>query len=84
MSMCLCKDCDHLINSDDDPDCFVEVGNMRRMTWTETVCKSCRDAREERAEREADQSNSMPPDWEPTPAQQTIIDAAENEEETDQ
>lgn len=43
MSMCLCEDCGAFIDSDDDPDCFVEVGNMRRMTWTKIYCESCRD-----------------------------------------
>ena len=45
MSMCICQDCDRMIDSDDDPDCFVEVGNMRRMTFTEIVCEACREKR---------------------------------------
>ena len=73
MSVCVCKDCDRLIDSDDDPDCFVKVGN----NGYDAVCESCRTV------READAVNSMPPDWEPTPAQQAIMDAAEDAEETD-
>jgi hypothetical protein len=82
--MVICKDCGRLFDSDADPDCFVEVGNMRSMNWTETVCRSCRDAREERAEHEADQSNSMPADWQPSAAQQAIIDQAESEPHDDE
>lgn len=45
MSMALCKDCGCLIDTDDDPECFVEVGNMRCMNWTEIVCEPCRERR---------------------------------------
>lgn len=50
MSMCVCKDCAAYVDSDDDPDCFVEVGNMRRMNWTEIVCEPCREKRMDEAD----------------------------------
>ena len=53
MSMCICKECFAYIDSDDDPECFVEVGNMRRMNWTIILCDRCREEREMEAERNA-------------------------------
>lgn len=70
MSMCICKDCGGLIDSDDDPDCFIEVGPRT----TDTVCESCRDVREELSE--VNRERAMPRDWTPTPEQQAIIDAS--------
>ena len=43
MSMIICQDCGAYIDSDDDPDCFVEVGNMRRLHSTKVMCEKCRD-----------------------------------------
>ena len=43
MSMCVCENCDAYIDSDDDPDCFVEIGNMRRLNQTMVLCENCRD-----------------------------------------
>ena len=43
MSMCVCESCDRYIDSDDDPDCFVEVGNMRRLHQTKVMCEPCRE-----------------------------------------
>ena len=37
MSMCVCAQCDRTFDSDDDPGCFIEVGNT-----TETWCLWCR------------------------------------------
>lgn len=47
MSMCICSSCDSPIDSDDDPDCFVEVGNMKRLHKEIILCSSCRERREE-------------------------------------
>jgi hypothetical protein len=52
MSMCRCDGCSRIIDSDDDPECFVEVGNMRRLHDTIILCEPCREDREERAEHE--------------------------------
>ena len=43
--MAFCVDCDRLIDTDDDPDCFLEIGNMRRLHKTEIVCEPCRERR---------------------------------------
>lgn len=51
MSMAKCKDCDRVFDTDEDPDCFIEVGNMRRMNWTEIVCEPCRDKRQVESDR---------------------------------
>ena len=55
MSMCTCERCDRMIDSDDDPDCFVEVGNMRRLHSTIVLCEWCRDDREAQLEADAQQ-----------------------------
>ena len=46
MSMCVCQRCDAYIDSDFDPDCFVEVGNMRKLNQTIVLCEKCREERE--------------------------------------
>ena len=53
MSIILCESCDQPIDSDEDPDCFVEVGNMRRLNETKVWCASCRERKQ--AEQEAEQ-----------------------------
>lgn len=47
MSMIRCDSCSELIDSDDDPSCFVEVGNMRSQTKDMVLCESCRDRLDE-------------------------------------
>ncbi len=42
MSMIRCDRCDQVFDSDADPDCFVEVGNMRSQTQIATICERCR------------------------------------------
>jgi hypothetical protein len=55
MSMDVCHDCDRPVDTDDDPDCYIEVGNMRRLTQTICVCEPCRERRIEEDERRASQ-----------------------------
>ena len=43
MSMVICKDCEILVDSDDDPDCFVYVGDYKRQHSEITLCRACRD-----------------------------------------
>ena len=43
MSMVRCDNCDLIFDSDADPDCFVEVGNMRRLHQTKIMCPPCRE-----------------------------------------
>lgn len=45
MSICVCEDCDAYIDSDFDCDCFVEIGNMRRLHKEIILCERCRDKR---------------------------------------
>ena len=54
--MCVCKNCNAFIDSDDDPECFVEVGNMRRMHETIILCEKCREERLEQEEADASQA----------------------------
>jgi hypothetical protein len=75
--MIRCDHCDDIFDSDADPDCFVETGNMRAQTVTKVYCEKCRDEIQEHAEREI----TEPPDREFSPAQQAIIDAHEAEGE---
>ena len=46
MSVVICEKCDAQIDSDFDCDCFVEVGNMRRLHKTIVLCENCRDYEE--------------------------------------
>lgn len=43
MSICVCEKCDHYIDSDYDMDCFVEVGNMRKLHKEIVMCEPCRE-----------------------------------------
>lgn len=43
MSMVICHRCDNLIDSDDDPDCFIPLGEGR----TRVYCEACRDEPED-------------------------------------
>lgn len=52
MSMVICSDCDAPVDSDHDPDCFVDIGNMRRLHQTITLCENCRGRREDQLEYE--------------------------------
>lgn len=47
MSMARCDECDAIFDTDNDPDCFVEVGNMRRLHKTKIICMYCREDAEE-------------------------------------
>lgn len=38
MSICLCQECGDIIDSDRDPDCFLEIDTM-----TIILCQSCRE-----------------------------------------
>lgn len=53
MSTVVCYDCTMPFDSDDDPNCFVEVGNMKRQHSTIVLCEACRDRRLEQAEADA-------------------------------
>ena len=57
MSWMKCHDCEHLVDTDADPDCWIEIGNMRRMTEDVAVCLSCRDAREMEDDRREDEAS---------------------------
>ncbi len=46
MSMVKCNDCGGVFNSDIDPDCFVEVGNIFRIHKEIILCEMCRNNRE--------------------------------------
>ena len=45
MSMARCHDCGQVFDTDDDPECFVEIGNMRRLHKEVIICESCREIR---------------------------------------
>jgi len=64
MSMIRCDLCENLIDSDEDPACFVE-GNP-----SGCFCKACRDQAEAEAERAP---RAMPRDWQPTPEQRAFM-----------
>lgn len=56
MSICICEKCDRWIDSDSDPDCFVEVGNMRKLTDTIIMCEPCRERYYDKLELETSQN----------------------------
>lgn len=43
MSIIICQSCDAYIDSDFDANCFVEIGNQRRLHQTKILCERCRD-----------------------------------------
>ena len=43
MSIDRCARCDAIVDTDFDDDCYVEEGNMRRLTKTVCYCKYCRE-----------------------------------------
>jgi hypothetical protein len=54
MSMLICSGCDKPVDSDDDPDCIVEVGNTRRLHKEIVLCEPCREKRQDEMDREAE------------------------------
>ena len=58
MSMIYCRDCDQLIDSDEDPECFVETGHTDRAYHTIVLCAACRDNRVLQEQYEAPQNGS--------------------------
>jgi hypothetical protein len=74
MSCIRCDGCSRIIDSDFDPDCFVEVGNMRAQTKDVVWCESCRDEKLEAFERA---------NREFSPEQQAYIDMREAEADPD-
>jgi len=46
MSMIRCEQCERLIDSDDDPDCFIENPGMPGSMGDEVLCEWCREKRE--------------------------------------
>lgn len=78
MSVDRCSRCSDLVDTDDEPEAYVEVGNMRTQTQTVCMCRNCRERHEEELERRDG------PHWldrEFSPAQQAIIDQTEDESE---
>jgi hypothetical protein len=49
----ICTGCGIPVDCDDDPECLVEVGNMRRLHHTIALCERCRERRIEQLEFEA-------------------------------
>ena len=47
MSMDRCYDCQQIFDTDDDPKCWVEIGNMRRLNKCVPICEACRWVREQ-------------------------------------
>lgn len=52
MSLERCERCSNQIDTDVDTDCYVEVGNMRRLHQTIVLCEPCRERHYEEVERE--------------------------------
>lgn len=52
MSCIHCDDCCRLIDSDDDPDCFVEAGNPLGLPLERVLCERCREREWDRQEQQ--------------------------------
>lgn len=65
MSMVRCDKCESLIDSDDHPECFIEVPwlNMETRVW----CQWCAEDEFEKHDREMSISEREPPDLSSTP-----------------
>ena len=50
MSMDRCHDCGRAVDTDDDPGCYIEIGNQRRLHKEVCICEPCREARIEEQE----------------------------------
>lgn len=77
MSIDRCSRCSELVDTDDEPEAYVQIADMHKREEYICLCASCREKYEDERDSEP---RRMPTDWTPTPAQQAIIDAAENEE----
>lgn len=53
MSMVMCERCDRMIDSDDDPDCFVENPGLPGSMGDQVLCEWCRETLLKIAEHEA-------------------------------
>lgn len=70
MSCIRCERCSDLIDSDEDPECFVATGS-KDVVW----CENCRNDMEEELEDKCNSSREF------SAEQQAVIDAAETAEE---
>lgn len=84
MSIDRCGKCSALVDTDDEPESYVEVGNMRSQTETVCMCRNCREWHEDEQERRQSEPRQMPRDWQPTPEQQAFMDAAWSEADGDE
>jgi len=83
MSVDRCSRCSNLVDTDNEPEAYVEVAmDVRGNPDYICLCRGCRERHEEEMEREASEPRRMPTDWTPTAAQQAIMDAAPEEDET--
>lgn len=53
MSIERCEACSAIIDTDFDDGCYIEVGNMRRVSDVLILCEACRQDREEIEEERA-------------------------------
>lgn len=62
MSYVRCVDCDIVFNSDNDPDCFCDIGDLTPLGYVNAVilCEDCRNNRE----AEQDKQDEMRARWE--------------------
>jgi hypothetical protein len=76
-----CSRCGDFVDTDNEPEAYVEIGNMRAQTETVCLCRHHREEHEEELERQADQASrgEAMAERQFSPAQQAIIDAHEAE-----
>lgn len=74
MSVDRCSRCSALVDTDNEPEAYVQIADMRKREEYICLCRGCRDDRER-------EPRTMPPNWQPTPEQQAFIDAREAEDD---
>ncbi len=57
MSMMKCSGCGALVDTDAEPESFIEVGDFKRNTDYICLCRTCREAYEEEQERRWEELN---------------------------
>lgn len=79
MSVDRCSKCGALVDTDDEPEAYVEVGNMRSQTSTICLCQTCR----ERYEDAQENKRTEPPDLDERIAAEIAADPRYNCENCD-
>jgi hypothetical protein len=79
MSIDRCQRCGDLVDTDDEPEAYIQIADMRK--HEEWICL-CRRHREEYEDERAEPS--MPLNWEPSPEQLAVMDKMSAEHDAEE